>query len=53
MTQEIQSMKSRSGPSGIYRVTARHIEGTQMCEIQLPCKYKDKNLVVLVYEDNG
>ena len=36
--------------SGTYRVKAKHIEGTQLCSIELPCKYKDKELTIVVYE---
>jgi hypothetical protein len=50
-TQEVDSLKSKSAPSGIFHVTAKHIEGTQMCEVQLPCRYKDKNLTIVVYEE--
>jgi hypothetical protein len=37
--------------SGTFNVTAKHIEGTQLCSIELPCKYKDKNLTIVVYEE--
>jgi hypothetical protein len=37
--------------SGVFNVTAKHIEGTQMCEVQLPCRYKGKDLVIAVFED--
>jgi len=30
--------------------TARHIEGTDMCMITLPCKYTDKRVMFLVEE---
>lgn len=35
---------------GVYAVKAKHIEGTQLCSIELPCKYKDKELTVVIYE---
>jgi hypothetical protein len=33
-----------------YIETARHIENTDMCMITLPCKNKDKRLMILVAE---
>jgi hypothetical protein len=36
--------------TGVFEVTPKHIEGTQLCEVQLPCKYKDKNVTIAVYE---
>lgn len=30
--------------------TARHIEDTDMCMVTLPCKNKDKRLMILVAE---
>jgi hypothetical protein len=36
--------------TGVFEVIPKHIEGTQMCEVQLPCKYKDKNITIVVYE---
>jgi len=36
--------------TGVFEVTPKHIEGTQLCEVQLPCKYKDKNVIIAVYE---
>jgi hypothetical protein len=29
---------------------ATHIEGTDQCQITLPCSYKDKTLMILVSE---
>ena len=58
MTQEITQetsledyLKNALNVTGVFKVTAKHIEGTQMCEIQLPCRYKGKNLTIVVYED--
>jgi len=36
--------------TGVFEVTPKHIEGTQLCKVQLPCKYKDKNVTIAVYE---
>lgn len=40
--------RDRDSPS-VFIVKAKHIEGTQLCSIELPCKYKDKELTILVY----
>lgn len=29
---------------------AKHIEGTELCSIELPCSYKDKTVSILVSE---
>lgn len=34
----------------VYEVTAKHIEGTNLCEINLPCKFAGKSITVAVYE---
>lgn len=44
------AMQALSKAPKVFRVTAKHIEGTQMCKIELPCKYKDKELTIVVYE---
>jgi hypothetical protein len=54
-TQEIEigkflDTKAEKEISGVFEVTAKHIEGTQLCSIELPCKYKDKELTIVVYE---
>ena len=41
---------SKTHNIGMFKVKAKHIEGTQLCSIELPCKYKDKELTVVVYE---
>lgn len=53
MTQELQEVKltfPENKLSGIFKVKAKHIEGTQLYSIELPCKYKDKELTIVVYE---
>jgi hypothetical protein len=37
--------------TGAYRVRPKHIEKTRMCQVQLPCKYKDKAVTIVVYEE--
>jgi hypothetical protein len=52
-TQEIGITEFLNGSkniTGVFEVTAKHIEGTEMCSVELPCKYKDKNITVAVYE---
>jgi hypothetical protein len=54
-TQEIEiteflNANEQKEISGVFQVTAKHIEGTQLCSIELPCKYKDKELTIVVYE---
>lgn len=51
MTQELDlDDKTLVVPTAVYKVKAKHIEGTQLCSIELPCKYKDKELTIVVYE---
>ena len=44
-----QELKHRERFEGI----ARHIEGTDMCMLTLPCKYTDKRVMFLVEEMDG
>ena len=44
-------MKTQEIESNVFRVIAKHIEGTRTCSIELPCKYKNKILTVVVYEE--
>jgi hypothetical protein len=41
-----QQLKHRERFEGI----ARHIEGTDLCMLTLPCKYTDKKVMFLVEE---
>ena len=53
MTQELKSVKLTfpdNRLSGIFETKAKHIEGTQSCSVELPCRYKEKSLVIVVYE---
>jgi hypothetical protein len=44
--QTKQELKHRERFEGI----ARHIEGTEMCMLTLPCKYTDKRVMFYVEE---
>jgi hypothetical protein len=46
----IRTGDSEKKITGVFEVIPKHIEGTQMCEVQLPCKYKDKSITIAVYE---
>ena len=53
MTQELESVKltfPENKLSAIFKVKAKHIPNTKLCSIELPCKYKDKELIIVVYE---
>lgn len=52
-TQELESVKltfPENRLSGIFTTKAKHIEGTQLCSVELPCRYRDKELIIVVYE---
>jgi hypothetical protein len=53
VTQEKQKQKEKESElkhRERFVSTARHIEGTDMCMITLPCKYTDKKVMFLVEE---
>ena len=36
--------------TGVYKMKAKHIQGTKLCSLEVPCKYRGKEVIVGVYE---
>lgn len=47
----LQKTKYKEIEANVFSVTAKHIEGTRLCSVELPCKYKNKSLTVVVFEE--